>query len=243
MRTFVIGDIHGRHDKLVACLKLVNFDYDNDQLIQLGDVVDRGIDSYECVEELLKIKNLIPIQGNHDSCFWDSIRTGNNNVLFMQGGKKTLESYIKNCNPDKEIVLKFSGYYTDFEYDDFPISHINFYKNQLPYYIDSDNNLFIHGGFHRHHPIAEQDRQDFIWDRDLWLAAMSHDKMANKEEHPFKTKDNFKEIFIGHTPTPYFGSDLPLHAANIWNLDTGCGKSLEAKLTIMELSTKQYWQA
>ena len=40
MRTFVMGDIHGAYNALLQCLKRSGFDYENDQLIQLGDVAD-----------------------------------------------------------------------------------------------------------------------------------------------------------------------------------------------------------
>lgn len=241
MRRFVMGDIHGDVEKLKAVLKAVNFDYEKDELIQLGDIVDRGLYSYECVEELLKIKNLIAIKGNHDSCFYDSIKFGNPNVLFNQGGKETLQSYIKNCNPEKEIFFKFSGYHTDFDYDDYPITHVNFFANQKNYYLDQENNFFVHGGFNRHKLIEEEtDQEIFYWDRDFFLAAKSYASMK-QNTYPFKIKNNFKEVFIGHTPTTYFGETTPIHVANVWNLDTGCGKG--GLLTIMNIETKEYVQS
>lgn len=240
MRRFVIADIHGEAEKLKAALKAVNFDYENDELIQLGDIVDRGPQSYECVEELLKIKNLISIKGNHDFCFFDSIKSGRMNILFNQGGKETLQSYIKNCNPEKEIFFKFSGAYTDFDYDDYPITHINFFANQKNYYLDQENNFFVHGGFNRHKLVEEEtDEEIFYWDRDLFLAAKSYASMK-QNKYPFKMKNNFKEVFVGHTPTTYFNETKPINVANIWNLDTGCGKG--GLLTIMNIETKEYVQ-
>lgn len=44
-------------------------------------------------------------------------------------------------------------------------------------------------------------------------------------EHPFKIKDTFKHIYVGHTPTIYWDKNTPITAANITNLDTGCGKA------------------
>ena len=35
--------------------------------------------------------------------------------------------------------------------------------------------------------------------------------------------------------------DQPMHAANVWNLDTGAGH--DGKLTIMDVDTKQFWQS
>lgn len=245
MRTFIMGDLHGEYEKLLSCLQQVNFDYENDTLIQLGDVCDRGLKTFECVEELLKIKNLIAIKGNHDDCWYQSIKTGNQNLLFNQGGKETLESYIKNCESEREYNMKMSGYSTDYEYDDMPISHHKFWSNQLPYYIDTDNNCFVHGGFNRHYLIEETGKthgnlSDLWWDRDLLLAARSYESMRYKK-HPFKTKNRFKEIFVGHTPIQYFvDSNEPQKFANIWDLDTGCGKG-NFPLTIMDLETKQFW--
>lgn len=239
-RTFIMGDIHGMYDKLMACLQAVSFDYNNDKLIQLGDVVDRGPDSYLVVEELLKIKNLIPIRGNHDDCFYKSMINDSNNMLFSQGGRETLESYIKHCNPDKAWAYKMSGYQTDFEYQDYPQYHVDFFTNQLSYYIDKDNNCFVHGGFNRHEIIENQPLYNLIWDRDLLDAARSYESMLDKT-HPFRNKNNFKEIFIGHTPVQYFvESGEPQRFANIWDLDTGCGKG--GVLTIMNLETKEYKQ-
>ena len=68
MRHFVMGDIHGAFHALKQCLERSSFDYKHDVLICLGDVCDGWPQTYECVEELLKIENLIFILGNHD--FW-----------------------------------------------------------------------------------------------------------------------------------------------------------------------------
>lgn len=66
MKRYVIGDIHGQDEALKEVLNKVRFDYKKDRLIVLGDVADGGVNTYEVIEELLKIKNLIYIIGNHD---------------------------------------------------------------------------------------------------------------------------------------------------------------------------------
>jgi len=234
-----MGDIHAMYDKLMSCLQQVNFDYNNDKLIQLGDVVDRGPDSYLVVEELLQIKNLVSIKGNHDKTWWDSITLNKPNILFNQGGRETLESYIQHCIPTRSYNIEDGT--TDFFISDVTQSHIDFFNNQLNYYIDENNNCFVHGGFNRHHLIQDQEVNDLLWDRDLLQAAMGWEYMKTKESHPFKNKNNFKEIFIGHTPTTHFGYSVPLKVANITNLDTGCGKG--DLLTIMNLETREIKQA
>jgi len=238
MRRFAIGDIHGMHDKLIKCLESVNFDYKNDELIQLGDVVDRGGYSFECIEELLKIKNLKAILGNHDERFFHGLLCGQYD-LYNQGAMETLRSYINNCKIDKPLLPN-----CEVNMSDIPDSHFRFFKDQLDYYIDEDNNCFVHGGFNRHKLIEETGKthghiSDLFWDRDLWSSAVGFSRMKNNP-HKFKIKNNFKEIFIGHTPTLYWDSEKPMKCANIWNLDTGCGKG--GFLTIMNIETKEYIQ-
>lgn len=242
INTWIIGDIHGEHEKLIKLLKLIKFDYENDTLIQLGDVVDRGPDSFSCVEELLKIKNLIAIRGNHDACWRDSFMNEEQNVLWNQGGRETWESYKPHCQDDLIINM--------------PMSHREFFvKTQVNYYINEDNDCFVHGGFDRHQLIKDQHESNFLWDRDLFMAALSFKAM--KGNYKFKNKDKFKRIFIGHTPTVYWNATeeiskggiikrgepitIPMKAANIWNLDTGCGKG-GFPLSAMNLETEEYFQ-
>ena len=47
---FVIGDIHGHHDKLVELLDVVKFRFDTDILISLGDLTDRGPEPVKVIE-------------------------------------------------------------------------------------------------------------------------------------------------------------------------------------------------
>ena len=76
MKRFVLGDIHGEYEYLLDVLKKSGFDYENDLLIQIGDIVDRGSEPFKCMDELLKIKNLILIKGNHDASFINYVNTG-----------------------------------------------------------------------------------------------------------------------------------------------------------------------
>lgn len=246
MRTFVIGDIHGGYKALLQCLERSNFNYETDTLIQLGDVVDGWSEVYECVEELLKIKNLIAIRGNHDNWFKQWLLFGQHPWNWLQGGEGTLKSYCDNL--DRNYVNVDKRYMTDLIFEDIPLPHIQFFSSvQKPYYIDSENRLFVHGGINRHFPITDKvynDEDILMWDRDFWLAALSYGKIEPGDSliRPmFKIHDKFKEIFIGHTTTMNWKTDKPMNSANVWNLDTGGG--FKGKLTIMDVDTKEYWQS
>ena len=51
---YVIGDLHGCYALLEKLLKQVNFDSRGDRLFSVGDIVDRGESSFECLKLLSK---------------------------------------------------------------------------------------------------------------------------------------------------------------------------------------------
>ena len=215
MKTFVIGDIHGTHKALVQCLKRSRFDYARDRLIALGDVCDGYPDVKQCFDELLKVKNLDLILGNHD--FWArewATRGIKEEIWLSQGGESTVASY-----GDKGM----------------PPAHVELLKNAHPW-LERDNKLFVHGGFDPGKSLSEQSLETLIWDRNLINNAWK--KYLRGEDCRYT---QFEEIFLGHTPTQLFNWSEPLKVCNIWDMDTGAGWA--GKLTIMDVQTKEYWQS
>ncbi len=239
-RTFIIGDLHGAYKALIQCLKRSDFDYQNDTLIQLGDVADGHQEVYECVEELLKIKNLIAIKGNHDAWLLEFIQTDFHPASWTYGGLGTLKSYLKYKEGPKVCLPKGSGYKTSLNSSDIPPLHRHFFQNQKLYYISDENICFVHGGFDRYKDFFSQTEKNYCWDRQLWTEALSHQNDGNKED-TFEMVTQFKTIFIGHTNTLNYGTDQPMAALNVINMDTGAGSY--GKLTIMNIDTKAIWQS
>lgn len=233
-RTFVMGDIHGSYRALLQCLERSGFDKEKDTLIQLGDVADGWQEVYECVEELLTIKNLISIKGNHDEWVSEWIKTNSHACSWLQGGEATLKSYCKHL--DKEYVGRMGGYTTSLLDTDLPMNHRDFFLKQHLYYRDEENRLFIHGGFNRYQKLNSTPHHDYYWNRSLW-----HQALSCGDGVKLKTEDNFLEIFIGHTTTMMWSTDKPMNSGGVWNLDTGAG--YKGKLTIMNVETKEYFQS
>jgi len=215
MKTFVIGDIHGTYKALVQCLKRSGFDHSRDRLIVLGDVCDGYPDAKQCFDELLKVKNLDFILGNHD--FWArgwATRGIKEDVWLTQGGDSTVASYGDGGMPP---------------------AHVELLKNAHPW-LEWDNKLFVHGGLDPAKPLFEQSLETLIWDRNLINDAWK--RFLRGEDRRYT---RFAEIFLGHTPTQLFNFSEPLKACNIWDMDTGAGWA--GKLTIMDTHTKEYWQS
>lgn len=216
-----MGDVHGAHKAMLQVFERSGFDYENDKLIFLGDVADGWPFVYECVEEFLKIKNLVAILGNHDEWFLEYLTKGfinDGNFLWLsQGGNETLESYN----------VKHTG---------IPESHDKFFRTMVKWHEEPDNKLFVHGGFNWRHSIREHDyTHAFTWDRSLWEMAV-----MNKNTDLRRLQDEYDEIFIGHTNTLRY-SDTPMKACEVWNLDQGAGWS--GKLSLMDIATYEFWQS
>jgi serine/threonine protein phosphatase 1 len=235
-RTFTVGDIHGCDIPLLELLNEVNFDFNNDKLISLGDLCDRGPNTWEVFEILLKIKNLIFIKGNHDYCFEQYLKN-NNDYIYDWGlrmGSETIDSYEKH----KWLNIE---------------NHRKLLNSAVSYHVEN-NFCFVHGGFDRYRKIQKQLESFLIHDRQL----MS-DVMNNKDEKIF-TMDEFEKIFIGHTPTLCWneGDDKlngqlkivlsidnpiyqPIIKSSVYNIDTGCGKG--GPLTLYDVYNDKCYQS
>lgn len=246
--TWCFGDVHGAYKALKQIFERAPIKK-GDTIISLGDICDGWSEVYECVELLLEMEknyNMIFIRGNHCDWFRQWLKNGQHPCSWLQGGEGTLKSYCDNL--DREYVTKDRGYMTNLIFEDIPLSHIEFFlSKQRPYYVDSDNRLFVHGGFNRHYPITDSvfNGEDVLmWDRDMWMAALSYGKIEPGDalvRPRFKMNGDFKEVYIGHTATINWKKDTPMEAANVINLDTGAG--FKGKLTIMNIDTKEIWQS
>jgi len=228
-KIYCIGDIHGKFDELNALLNKLNIQ-PTDTVICLGDYVDRGPNTYGVIERLLELKkqcNCVFLKGNHDEIWYQDILLNNhinnpikNLTFYNQGARETLNSY--------QIV------------DEDPKKHLDFFKELLPYYIIENNTskrLFVHGGFNRHQLIKDQGDDVLLWDRDLLSSAIGYFKRSFDDNYPFKNKDKFNYIYVGHTPIQHWGYDKPTLFCNVWGCDTGVGKYEDAILYALEINT------
>lgn len=66
MRYIFISDVHGQFNRMIDALNEVKFDKEKDTLVSLGDLFDRGPDSWNVLEYVMSCPNRILIWGNHD---------------------------------------------------------------------------------------------------------------------------------------------------------------------------------
>ncbi len=64
-RHLVVGDIHGRYDMFMRLLEKANYDPAKDVLYTVGDMIDRGPDSFK-VLQFFQQERCYTIKGNHE---------------------------------------------------------------------------------------------------------------------------------------------------------------------------------
>jgi len=177
-KCFVVGDIHGRLDKLENLMAVIHPDRGKDTLIFLGDYIDRGPDSRGVVDFVLDLQKTYPrmacLVGNHEEMLLDYIRDqGNRELYFLNGGRATLKSY--GLDPDEPV-----------RENDFPQAHMRFFRSLLPYYETVDH-VFVHAGLRPGVPLEKQDRADLLWIRgDFIFGSFTFEKTVVFGHTPFR---------------------------------------------------------
>jgi len=217
--TFVIGDIHGCHGPLLDLLKQANPNPESDRLIFLGDYINRGPESREVLEELIRLGNhfqhTIFLKGNHEVMFLNFINGQEHDLFFSSGGIETLKSYgISNYWHPQPRTL-------------FPKDHINFLENLLPYWAD-DNFIYVHAGIEVNKHLAQQDPE--------WLYWASQDRFINSPTNLSR------QVIFGH-----FAHPQPLVMRDKIGVDCGAvyGGRLAClvlpEMRFVSVKSAQYW--
>lgn len=215
---YAIGDVHGeatRYGDLLAAIfehhELMYADAPM-KIIQVGDLVDRGPDSFGVVQTAIDLEkkqpkgSVIHLLGNHERMLLDVMDDeGGSNYSFWlsNGGVETLSSY------------RLAGYETVSK------AHINWLKKRPILYADDATKLiFVHAGIDvTAYPDCREDVR--LWTRSPKF--FQSDKWTNEALSGWR-------VVHGHTPTDDYLPDVDGAGGRRINIDTGAvfGGSLTA---------------
>lgn len=82
-RDFVVGDIHGAYNSVLAAMKAANFDGSRDRLFSVGDLIDRGLDSWRCARFLAQ-HYVHAVRGNHEDMLLELYKDGEPHEAVLQ---------------------------------------------------------------------------------------------------------------------------------------------------------------
>lgn len=169
--TYAIGDVHGRRDLLAALLTAISEDARGStaQIVFLGDIIDRGPESRQCLELVISTLETHPgsrlILGNHEEfllAFLDAEkdRDAAARRWLPNGGKETLHSFgFEPDEPHEDVARQLAGGFA---------SHIAALRN-ADWMVETRDYAFVHGGIDPGLALAEQDPVSTRWIREKFL--------------------------------------------------------------------------
>lgn len=188
---WLMGDLHGCFNILLSEIKERNFNPYEDALISVGDLIDRGPDSLNCLE-LIDQKWFFALRGNHEQMAMDALENEQLSLWALNGG-----DWYAHCSPVQKQHARCLLHKCQ----------------QLPYIIEVDTATATHIIAHADYPAAHYHwQQDLDWHRVLWDRQRLSDHLAGKHTR-IEGADHF---WFGHTPLKH-----RYDAQNQHYIDTG----------------------
>ena len=208
-KLYAVGDIHGCYNLLMSRLKEIGFDFENDLLVAVGDLVDRGTQNIECIE-LLSKPWFTSVRGNHeDLCIWGLKDRAAMKCHMENGGEWFYELSVED---QFQIAKTFS---------------------ELPIALEVTHRGKKFGFVHGH--IEENDWEKFKLSFDLpsirdagQLAMWGRDRL-DEEKKQYTNVSGVDAVIMGHTVT-----QKPCKRDNCYWIDTGAVHW--GTMTILDLS-------
>ena len=171
---FVIGDIHGCFDKLQMLMQEIPIDLDHDKLVFIGDYIDRGPQSFEVVDYLVRLQRRYPaiifLKGNHEAMLENYLTGVDRFTYLLNGGQQTLDEYLNHTAQSGSSPV--------------PREHTAFFDSLVLYH-QTEDYIFVHAGLRKKIPLEKQKSEDLLWIRDAFIST---------------DYDFGKLVIFGHTP-------------------------------------------
>ncbi|MDD2459162.1 MAG: metallophosphoesterase family protein [Eubacteriales bacterium] len=215
-RLLAIGDIHGCYQELCEVLDCLAPDLQRDYLVILGDLIDRGPDSYAVVQKARQLQasfgteHVIVLRGNHEQMALDYF-SGAGDWWDYNGNEFTLASYETHGATIQSDLDYFA---------------------KLPLTYERNGFLFVHAGLNPHKSLEKQVDSDLLWIREAFYNSRKH--------WPFTI------VFGHTPTYALVRQNIPVSRSGWIALDTGCvyggnltGVELEAGVIANSCSVKR----
>jgi len=205
LRVYAIGDVHGRADLLRELDERIAADARGGsaremRTVLLGDYVDRGPDSREVVERIVRGRlGGLPttcLLGNHEAMllrFLEDVAEARRWLTY--GGRATLMSYGVPAARGDATDAALGALQREFR-DRFPSEHRDFLA-RLPRHASFGDYFFVHAGIRPGVPIERQNDTDLIWIREEFLASSDFHGRIVVHGHSYKHEPEVMPNRIG----------------------------------------------
>ena len=152
---YVCADIHGRYDLFMKLINEIDLKKE-DTLYVIGDIIDRGEESYAIYKYIINHDNIILLRGNHEQMMIDYVRRRYPD-WFLNGGYKTLVSIPYSNNDELDQYLH----------------EMTTYFEGLPYYkrleVNGKKYILVHAGIDYTLPMEKQKASTMLWIREGFI--------------------------------------------------------------------------
>ena len=226
---YVMSDVHGQYEKYLAMLERIGFK-DTDNLYVLGDVVDRGPQPVDLLQDMMARPNVFPIVGNHELMALVLLQdlsveiTAENFATHLDretmehllqwqvdGGDSTLKQFCTLSHEERGYVLEYLSEFMPYEL--LKVGDRKF--------------LLVHSGLGNFSPDKEMD--------EYTLAELT-DMRPDFEKTYFDDPNFF--IVCGHTPTQTLHKKAEIYKKNN-NICIDCGAAFGGRLACLCLDTME----
>jgi serine/threonine protein phosphatase 1 len=148
--TYVIPDIHGRHDLLNEGLAEITARGETGVIVTLGDYVDKGPESKQAVDRLLSGVaqgwSLVALKGNHDAMMVEALRDPSKLAAWIaKGGDAALASYGGDPAAVPEVHIVWL--------DRLRLMHVDAHR------------IYVHAGVDPEIALDQQNEATLLWKR------------------------------------------------------------------------------
>ena len=190
--TYVLSDIHGFWGEYNDFLDAVNFS-DNDRLYIIGDIIDRGSDSIQILQDIMARQNIVMTLGNHEEM---------NLFTFKELCRcsKSVQSEIIRDEVEMQAIGQEDTLYSFCQLSPKERQTIIDYISALPLYqevtVNSQEYFLVHSGLP---DFSEHGDIEFYSGEELLFG-----------EHDFTERhiDN-TTVIVGHVPTRFISGAEP----------------------------------
>lgn len=182
---YVMSDLHGCYNQLEQALK--KWDKENERLVIMGDLIDRGPDSLKVVRKMMELKETYPdnvtvLKGNHEEMLLAWL-IGTDVELYgfyyTLTHEETLKSFLGDSFGKLSRQKRAEQMVRDFK------PELRFMRD-LPLYFETEKAIFVHAGINLDVSNWRTAKDDLTWIRNEFI---------------YSQKTPEKRVFFGHTPT------------------------------------------
>ena len=215
-RDFAVGDIHGHFTRLESALDKAGFEPSVDRLFSVGDLIDRGPESLDVDEWLLRKPWFHAVRGNHE--------------------QMTVDSYAAGCTGDQCDMHFINGgawFYglSSIEQD----CYANILQD-LPLVIEIETAQGLIGIVHADVPrgswgemISALSGSEFEADHIAAMLLWSRKRITEENQSGV---EGVRAVIVGHTPL-----SQPAVLGNVYHIDTAGWR--DGHFTLLDLATLQ----